>query len=181
MLLLGDPHEVSVHKPSRVVFAGSGVAHHRQPYVGADAQAVPRFEPSPLQSRKREVLPARPWRDRMAFGLQGPDGFQRIQADRPIHPAVVLDAPLTVACYPLDGDAGFRNRQLRYAPVGDIDLVHVRLCDPHAGSALYQNPIASPMLIGISFASLFRVPPRDRARGRWTQSGVPGGDAMTLP
>src|SRR2546422_8711083 len=107
MLLRGDPHEVSVHNPSRVVFAGSGVAHHRQPYVGADAQAVPRFEPGPLQSREREVLPAGPWRDPMAFGLQGPDDFQRIQADRPIHPAVVLGTLLAVTCDPPDGDTRF--------------------------------------------------------------------------
>ena len=35
----------------------------------------------------------------MAFGLEGLDDFQRIQADRPIHPAVVLDAPLAVASH----------------------------------------------------------------------------------
>ena len=82
----------------------------------------------------------------MALGLQGLDDLQRIQADRPIHPAVVLGAPLTVACNPLDGDVGFWHRQLRHAPVRNIDLVYARMCDRHAGSALYQNPIDSPIL-----------------------------------
>src|SRR5439155_19244 len=36
--------------------------------------------------------------------------------------------------------------QLRYAPVRNIDLVYARVCDRHAGSALYQNPIDSPIL-----------------------------------
>src|SRR2546425_6982674 len=68
-----------------------------------------------------------------------------MQADCPTRPAVVLGAPLAVAFDPLDGDVGFWPRQLRHAPVRNIDLVYARMCDRHAWSALYQNPIDSPI------------------------------------
>jgi len=58
---------------------------------------------------------------------------------------VVLGTLSAVSCYLLEGDVGFWHRQLRHAPLGDIDLVHMWLCDPHAGGALYQNPIDGPI------------------------------------
>src|SRR5437879_1323882 len=76
MLLLRDPREVPVLEPLRLLTAGNSVVCHLQPHAGADAQAVPRFEPGPIQAGKREVLPAGPRGDPMALGLQGLDDLQ---------------------------------------------------------------------------------------------------------
>ena len=64
-----NPHEISIHKISRDLFAGRRWARYLNNRFFADLQSVARFESTPMHAGKRQVFPCRAAINGMTFVL----------------------------------------------------------------------------------------------------------------